>query len=1162
MRTYVASFIVAGLFAGSLVAQPASDVAIAAAAPLVDQGLNVTEEAAFRKSLRVLLKDPNTDLVITVRRSSKPRAGCRRTGQVYWVYSKRGTICFTRRVSGRAWAFDVQVVSGRNPIRKQNAFALATLEAERRASTLVEDPERRNLIKKRAITYPYAYERIVAELDGPRSGDFMIVPLNTADRGGKGAHGHLGLPQSRATLIMSGRGARRSPLSARGERKLRIKHPDIAPTVAKALRVNPYAEDTGDPAILLNGKPSETALLRHQDGRVLNSLLEPVFNTFVVSIDGLRPEDVTPTQMPNLTALLEEPCEPGGTCATSYEQARASMVTETNGNHTAMLTGAYGEDSGIVANETFDRDAGAAIDLDQPALNFAETLIDRIEARKPWLTTALVMGKGKLRSLFDCTRDAEGNCGTSSQNPENREVRHSAADFVGGATTSPSDPDLDCPAEPGSGSDYSTNQCTMSAALRLLTTEDPDFTFVNLPEVDAMSHVFGAGSPQAQAAVVSADTELGRLVAQLKASNKWQHSTVIVTADHNFGDTLNLVTNRVVLADVFEGAGPSPFEVVTNNGSASVYLTDVKDPNAPLTDAQQATLAELRKRALATEGINEALYRRPNPADGGADFTISSVHPSWGLDTPRVGELLITAAEDYGLLVERESDDALIAGQHGHPTDRHIPFFVLSGGTYVADGSVSASGEPAEADDTTRLPEQAENVDIAPTVGWILGVGSPEQSGGRVLQEAFTKHPAQAQRDGDITEPIANRAAIFIFDQNNSITLHCLIEQATCGDPVPDAAKDPETVANLRSLASDGFFARFGTISAWPSVTMPNHNTVGSGVYPGHHGLVNNRFYLREEKTVEAPIDPQDPRNPLYVGTSRYLVPEIETLHEAVHRSYGDWTPADGATSDKAYTASVDEPSARGADYATLEPEQSFPPPSDYIATQNATEATQDTTQSCAEADPEGYGLESTLDHQGQTQARRLYEETARHPAPKYLINNFTLTDGAGHQDGPHTGCQIAAFRDSDRRLGRILSTMRDTGYLGETLIVVTGDHGSENQDLDKRGLPSDFSEKLNDAGVSHVMADWHVYLLTLDVSAAPRDVTPGRRGSVTFTVRDDDTDAPVEGATIVVRGVKEAGARATTDAEGKATLEFTPKGVVKVVVRAEGFNPRSIRLR
>ncbi|HYI43858.1 MAG TPA: alkaline phosphatase family protein, partial [Actinomycetota bacterium] len=326
---------------------------------LVDQGLNPSEEAPFRKSLKTLLKDRDTDMVITVRRSKGARGGCRKSGLVYWVYSARGTICFTRKPKGPRWAYKVQVVRGKNPIRRQSATALATLAAEREASTFLEDPERRNLIKGSKVTYPYAYERIVAELDGPRAGDFIIVPRNTSDRGSKGAHGHLGLAQSRSTFLIAGRGARRSPLSAKAEARLSIKHPDIAPTVASALGINPYFADTKEPAHVLNGKESTTALLERQDGRVLKKLLEPTFNTFVVSIDGLRPEDVTEAQMPNLTGLLAEPCEAGGTCATAYNEARASMVTETNGNHTAMITGAYGEDSGIIANETFDRETGA-----------------------------------------------------------------------------------------------------------------------------------------------------------------------------------------------------------------------------------------------------------------------------------------------------------------------------------------------------------------------------------------------------------------------------------------------------------------------------------------------------------------------------------------------------------------------------------------------------------------------------------------------------------------------------------------------------------------------------------------------------------------------------------------------------------------------------------
>ena len=1127
--------------------------------PVGDQGLNKGEEKVFAKALPILLENPDVDLVVTLRTKQKPRSGCLGTGDVYWVYSARGTICFTRAPSGRAWEFDVQILNGKNPIRAQSATALATLAAERQASTITDETEPRNLIKASAVTYPYAYERITAEFDSPRAGDFVIVPANTADRGGPGAHGHMGLPQSRTTLLLAGRGVRSAPLSKKAEAALNIKNVDVAPTVAKALGIHPYFVDVQEPAHLLNGKPSKTALLERQDGRVLDALIEPTYNTFVVVVDGLRPDDVTPQLMPNLTGLLEEECAPGGVCAAEYEAARAMMVTETNGNHVAMMSGAYADGSGVVANSTFDRVAGEEIEVDSPALNQAETLFDSIDRLEPRIETAAVLGKDKLRDLFDCTRTAEGECGPSTANPEGASVSHVAPDFLGGANSSPSDPSIDCPAEPGTGSGYSSNACTMDVVLGLLGRSDPDFTFINLPEVDAFSHAFGAGSPQAQAGVTSADMEIGRLVTKLRASGRWQRSTVIVTADHDFGDTAS-PTATVRIDEALADAGPSPFEIVSYGGSASVYLTDLENPNGPLSSDQQSTLKALREAALGTEGVVEALYRLPNGTDGGKAHTLDEVHPDWRLATPRVGELFITGEETVAFANGQQDPNQLILGEHGHPTDRHIPFFVMSGGTYVKDGVVAAVGEPDQADDTAAQPKQAENADIAPTISWLLGVKEPSDSQGRILKEAFSMHPKEADEAGDITEPLVNRAAIFIFDQNNSITLHCLIDPSTCGDPIPPQAEDETFVPTLRRLASEGIFTAFGSVSAWPSVTFPNHNTVGSGAYPGHHGVPNNRFYERETKVVEQPIDPQDPQNPIYQGTSALLSDDMETLHEAVHRTFGEWTEADGPTSTKAYTASVNEPSARGADYATLEATQSFPNPATYVGTANPADLAEDTTQSCAQSD-EGYATESELDHLGQTQARRLYEDTAQHPLPKYFINNFTLPDGSGHHFGVHSECQIASYRDSDRRMARILDAMAEAGVLGESMLILTGDHGSENQDLDRRGLPSDFEAVLNEAGIAHVMTDWHVYLLTTNIASSGK-LKRNVENSPTFTITDDDTGLGIEGAEVtVVAGGSEA--TGTTDAEGKVTLTFTPNAkFVTIKVTADGFNERQRKYR
>ena len=1136
--------------------------------PIADQGLSDSgEEQAFAKALPLLMGNDNVDAVVTMRESTEPRDECTLTGTVYWVYSTRGDICFTRAPDGEGWTFDDQVLNGINPIGDMDHTALATRAEERAASTtfLEEVPYQRNLVGADAVTYPFAYERIVAEFDSPRTGDFIIMPDNTADRGGKGAHGHLGITQSRSTLIVSGRGARRSPLSSELEPQMGIQHPDIAPTVASVLGINPYFEDTGQLARVQNGSTSTTALLKRQDGQVLNDLIEPKFNTFVISVDGLRPEDVEPTLMPNLTSLVSADCtDPGDDCATSYEQARAIMVTETNANHTAMITGAYGEGSGIVANQSLDRNTDAAIDTDQPELNFAETIFDSIESEKPWMKTALVMGKSKLRDLFDCTRTDTGDCGSSSNNPEGVKVDHLRPDIVAGALEQP-DPDfdseLDCPAEPGTGSGYTTNECVMDKTLKILNEEDPDFTFVNLPEVDGFSHLHGPDSPSTKARIVDADMQLGRLIERLKESNRWQHSTVIVTADHNFGETIT-PDNHIIAEDEFESAGPAPFRTVTHGGSASIFLTELGATETP--DAvEQATLAQIRQLALQIDGVEEALYRLPNPVDGGSAFTIDNVHPNWNLGgTDRIGELLIVADEQHAIFEDQTDDDRLFPGQHGHSTDRHVPFVVASGGPYLVDQTVAAStsAEINERDDTAALPEQAENVDIAPTLAWLLGVDAPSRSQGRILSEAFSEHPMKSQEDGDITEPIANRAAIFIYDGNNSVEVHCLLKSETCGDDAPPEAGDPTFIPTLGDIVSDGTLTRFGSAAAWPSVTFPNHNVIGSGTYPGHHGIVNNRFYLREEKKVEQPINSQSTDYPLFTFTNALLSQDIETLHEAVHRTYGDWAEADGPGSSNAYTASVNEPSARGADYATLEPDQSFPNPAEYIATENPTELAQDTTQSCAE--DQGYLQESGLDHIGQTQARRVFEDTAQHPIPKYFINNFTITDGAGHHFGAHTECTLAAYRDSDRRLTRIVSAMKSAGVFGETLIVVTGDHGMENQNLDRRGLPSDFAAQLNEANIDHVMTDWHVYLLTMGVSSSKQTFRPGDSETSMFTVTDHDTGEPVEGALVTIEG-EQGNVLGRTGVGGVVELTFVPTGdPLSALVTHESYNQRTLPLQ
>ena len=54
---------------------------------------------------------------------------------------------------------------------------------------------------------------------------------------------------------------------------------------------------------------------------------------------------------------------------------------------------------------------------------------------------------------------------------------------------------------------------------------------------------------------------------------------------------------------------------------------------------------------------------------------------------------------------------------------------------------------------------------------------------------------------------------------------------------------------NLLRLRDNGVQAEY-MLASFPSLTFPNHYTIVSGLYPAHHGLVNNTFYDPNRKVV------------------------------------------------------------------------------------------------------------------------------------------------------------------------------------------------------------------------------------------------------------------------------------------------------------------------
>ena len=317
-------------------------------------------------------------------------------------------------------------------------------------------------------------------------------------------------------------------------------------------------------------------------------------------------------------------------------------------------------------------------------------------------------------------------------------------------------------------------------------------------------------------------------------------------------------------------------------------------------------------------------------------------------------------------------------------------------------------------------------VDVAPTVAALLGVAPLDD--GRLL----------AIQDGepmlDLLDPTERPDAVvgFLFDGCNPNVLY---DAAASGD-----------APNVGRLMAMGTTFRHGAMASLPTVTLANHTSVLTGAHPGHHGILHNAWYDRE--TAQQVIT----NSPAHWATAMgWLSPEVETLHHAVRRTWP------GAVS-----ASINEPSDAGATFSTFSllkagVELERPPAPDELP-----HATDRFVRPVKE-----YRWSSRVDHTTVQQARGLWSDGpylgTDWGRPTFTWCNFTLTDAAFHEGGPHSEIALASIQDTDARLGEILDAVERSGDWDRTAFFLVADHGMEETDP---GVTGDWGPALRDAGI------------------------------------------------------------------------------------------------
>lgn len=295
----------------------------------------------------------------------------------------------------------------------------------------------------------------------------------------------------------------------------------------------------------------------------------------------------------------------------------------------------------------------------------------------------------------------------------------------------------------------------------------------------------------------------------------------------------------------------------------------------------------------------------------------------------------------------------------------------------------------------------ARSVDIAPTVAWLLGV-QPERGvdglNGREADGLMLRW-----QDGEVRTELldpcaygaADRALIVLFDGLS----HTEVLDGIASGRLPNFAR----------VAERGAVLQRGAVVGLPSLSLPGHTSVFTGAWQGHHGLLANHFRHRATDAVV----PEGELADLVVNAAAaraisegYLSPDVETLFEAVTRSF----PGETA-------ASVGELTYRGATWSRL-----LTARTDYATYELADEV-------------------SVLEFD------RLWDEQG---APKLAAVALYVTDGLGHGEGPHGDALREGMVAVDARLGRMLDRYEAAGLLDSTVVVLTADHGMELQDASR----------------------------------------------------------------------------------------------------------------
>lgn len=447
---------------------------------------------------------------------------------------------------------------------------------------------------------------------------------------------------------------------------------------------------------------------------------QPAAHVVLVVWDGMRPDFVAPQYCPNLYNLA--------TNGVFFRHHHPAYISSTEVNGAALATGASPGRNGILANTAYDPDVDYLASYPTEGID----AIRRGDAKSGGRyiltpTLAEVLHASGIRTIIAGTKlvaqfhDRSRIKSTSAQKQsitlyEGKTIPRNLAEGLKKVND-----DKAFPTNVTQPNTTQDNWTTQSLIKGLWKNEIPKYTLLWLSDPDKSQHEYGVGSPIALDGIEASDRNLGEVIKALKEKGVWEKTDLMLVSDHGFSTISHTPDIAALLKKggfnaVTKLADPEPGDVMVIGlgGSVMLYVVDrdelvIRRLAEFLQTTDFAGTIFSRLKLNGTFPFESVGYTtNNNPPD-----LIFSLRWSEATNVYGAPGLLTTAGGTTG------------KGHHASLSRFDMNNTLVAHGPDFKRGLIS------------QIPSG--NVDVAPTILWLLGISAPASMDGRVLHEALSR---------------------------------------------------------------------------------------------------------------------------------------------------------------------------------------------------------------------------------------------------------------------------------------------------------------------------------------------------------------------------------------------------------------------------------------